>query len=86
MAKKEFPVKLHKDVNDAWCGSAYFVNDVLGKRFVVSVAAAPQEKKVTATGWIKERLTAYENEMRNRHYGWYRVTSEEYDNFSTKRQ
>lgn len=84
MAKKEFTVKFHKDVNEAWCGSAYFVNDVLGKKHVVTVAAAPREKKTTSVGFIKERLDGYENEMRDRHYGWYRVTEEEYDKFLTK--
>ena len=84
MAKKEFPIKFQKDVNSAWCGSAYFVNDILGKKFVVSVAAGPNEKKTTSVSWIKQRLSEYEEEMRSRHYGWYRVTVEEYDNFLTK--
>ena len=82
--KKEFPIKFHKDVNDAWCGAAFFVNDTLGKRHVVSVAGGPHEKKTTSVSWIKQRLTEYEEEMRERHIGWRRVTEEEYDNFFTK--
>ena len=84
-AKKEFTVKFRKDVNEAWCGCAYFINPTLGKRFVVSVAAGPHEKKTTSVSWIKERLTGYEDEMRERHPDWVRCTEEEYDNFSVKR-
>ena len=86
MAKKEFPVKCHKDANSAWCGSAYFVNDVLGEKYVVSVAAMPMGKKTISIGLIKERLTEYESKMRDRHYAWRRVTEEEFDKFLTKQQ
>ena len=82
--KKEFAIAFHKDVNSAWSGSAYFVNDILGKRLVVGVSAGPNETKTISVSWIKQRLTEYEEEMRSRHYGWYRVNKEEYDNFKAK--
>lgn len=81
--KKEFPIKFHKDVNAAWCGSAYFINKRLNKKTVISVAGGPHEKKTISVSWIKERLTEYEEEMRHRHPDWVRVTVEEYDNFNT---
>ena len=84
MAKKEFIVRFYKDANDAWCGSAYFVNDALGKKHIFSAAATPMGKKTTSVGWIKERLDDYENKIRNRHCGWRRVTEEGYDNFCAK--
>lgn len=84
MAKKEFTVHFYKDANDAWCGAAFFINDTLGKKHVVTVAAGPREKKTTSVSWIKQRLTEYEEEMRGRHYDWYRVEETEYDNFNTK--
>lgn len=82
--KKEFAIAFHKDVNSAWSGSAYFVNDILGKHLVVSVAAGPNKNKTVSVSLIKERLTEYEEEMRSRHYGWYRVKKEKYDNFKAK--
>lgn len=84
-AKKEFPIKFRKDVNEAWCGSAYFINATLGKRYIVTCAASQHEKRTLSIGWIKERLTEYEEEMRERHPDWVRCTEEEYDNFSIKR-
>lgn len=86
MAKKEFIVKFHKDANSAWCGSAYFINDVLGEKYVVSVSAMPMGKKTTSVGLIKERLEEYEVKMRTRHFAWRRVNEEEFDKFLTKQQ
>ena len=85
MAKKEFTVKCRKDFNDAWCGSAYFINEVLGEKYVVSVAAMPGGKKTISIGLIKERLEEYEIKMRTRHFAWRRVNEEEYDKFLTKK-
>lgn len=81
---KEFPIKFHKNLNDAWYGSAYFVNDVLCEKHVVTVTAAPKEKKAPSINRIKAKLFGFEETMRLRHYGWYRVTEEEYNKFVTK--
>lgn len=83
--KKEFTVKIHRDANEAWCGSAYFINPTLGKRYVVSCATSPYEKKIASVSRIREQLIEHENDMRKRHPDWIRCTEEEYDNFSVKR-
>lgn len=82
--KKEFTVKFSKNVNGSWCGCAYFVNNTLGQVYMVTCAASPQEKKVTASGKIKERLSEYEGLMQTRHPDWRRVNQDEYENFSNK--
>ena len=40
MAKKETTVQYVKNVNDAWCGTAYFINPTLGKKTAFTAAQA----------------------------------------------
>lgn len=84
MAKKEFTVRYLKTVNDAWCGTAYFINPTLGKRTAYTAAAGPHEKRTTSVAWINERLNEYVEELRTVHSDWNRVEEEEFHNFPTK--
>lgn len=81
MAKKEMPVKVYKDVNESWCGSAYFINKTLRRSYCVTVAAGRGVKKNVATGYIKEELARAVEDMKTRHPDWVRVTKEECDEF-----
>lgn len=85
MAKKETTVRYVKNVNDAWCGTAYFINPTLGKKTVFTAAAGPHEKRPTSIAWINQRLEDRTEEMHIMHNDWRRVTSEEFDNFSVKK-
>ena len=85
MAKKEMTVHYVKNVNDAWCGTAYFINPTLGKKTAFTAAAGPHEKRPTSIAWINQRLEDRTEEMHIMHNDWRRVTSEEFDNFSAKK-
>ena len=85
MAKKETTVRYVKNVNDAWCGTAYFINPTLGKKTAFTAAAGPHEKRPTSIAWVNQRLEDRTEEMCIMHKDWRRVTSEEFDNFSIKK-
>ena len=85
MAKKEITVQYVKNVNDAWCGIAYFINPTLGKKTAFTAAAGPHEKRAPSIAWINQRLEDRTKEMCILHKDWRRVTSEEFDNFSIKK-
>ena len=82
MSVKEFKVDFHKDVNDAWCASAYFINDNTRKKYVISVAAGPGESAKTAKPDVKERLEDRCKEYLLLNLNTRRVEYEEYKNFS----
>lgn len=85
MAKKETTVRYVKNVNDAWCGTAYFINPTLGKKTAFTAAAGPHEKRPASIAWINQRLEDRTEQMHIMHNDWRRVTSEEFDNFSAKK-
>jgi len=82
MSKKEIKVDFHKDVNEAWCASAYFVNDEKHTKYVISVAAGPGESAKTAKPYVKERLEDRCKEYLLLNLGDRRVEYEEYKNFA----
>lgn len=83
MAKKEeIKLDFHKDVNEAWCASAYFVNEISKNKYVITVAAGPGESAKTAKPHIKERLEDKSKEYLLLNDGARRVEYEEYKNFA----
>lgn len=83
MAKKqEIKIDFRKEVNEAWCASAYFVNDNTHKKYVITVAAGPGESAKTAKPYIKERLEDKSKEYLLLNDGARRVEYEEYKNFA----
>ena len=85
MTKKETTIRYVKNVNDAWCGTAYFINPTLGKKTAFTAAAGPHETRPTSIAWINQRLEDRTEETHIMHNDWRRVTSEEFDNFSAKK-
>lgn len=79
--KKEIKINYRKDVNEAWCGSAYFVNRVTKKTYCISVAAMPGEKARTAKAWVKEELERAAASFVNKDPSWERVDKEACDEF-----
>lgn len=75
MAEKTFDYNFHLDVNDAWCGSAYFVKADLSRTHIVSHAAVPGGKANTSKARIKESLDETAEQMKQE--GWIRVSREE---------
>jgi hypothetical protein len=75
MAEKTFDYNFHLDVNNAWCGSAYFINADRSRTHIVSHAAVPGGKANTSKARIKESLDESTKQMAEE--GWIRVSREE---------
>lgn len=80
--KQEIKLDFHKDTNEAWCASAYFINDKKHTKYAISVAAGPGESAKTAKPYIKERLEDKSKEYLLLNDGARSVESEEYKNFA----
>ena len=75
MAEKTFDCNFHIDVNQAWCGSAYFIKADRSRTYIVSHAAIPYGKANTSKASIKESLDESTQKMIQE--GWIRVSREE---------
>lgn len=75
MAEKTFDCNFHIDVNQAWCGSAYFIKSDRSRTHIVSHAAVPGGKANTSKARIKESLDETAEQMKKE--GWIRVSREE---------
>ena len=75
MAEKTFDCNFHVDVNNAWCGSAYFIKADRSRTHIVSHAAIPHGKANTSKASIKESLDESAKQMAQE--GWIRVSREE---------
>lgn len=75
MNKKEFDCNFRVDVNHAWSGSAYFVNNDRTRTYIITVAAVPEGKANASKASIKEALDLRTIEMAAD--GWTRIEREE---------
>lgn len=78
MAKEnEFKVKLFKNVNESWSGTAYFTNSDNSKTYCITVSAMPGEKANTAKAYVKEQLAESVTKFLSEHLGWKRIERDE---------
>lgn len=75
MATKEFNCNFRLDINNAWCGSAYFIKTDRSRTHIVSHAAMPNGRANTSKTRIKESLDESAKQMAEA--GWIRVSYEE---------
>ncbi len=80
MAKEnEFKVKLFKNVNESWSGTAYFTNADKSRTYCITVSAMPGEKANTAKAYVKEQLAENVTKFLADNKGWKRIECDEYE-------
>lgn len=79
--KKKFDLYWHKDVNETWCATAYFVDYSTSKVYAITTASAPDVKVRIAKDYAEHRLNDYATEFLAAKPQFTRVEKDEFDKY-----